>query len=356
MKALARETTPALAARVAVVMAIALAMVWPATSFAQSAANFYAGKTIRIVVGYGSGSSYDGYARIIAQFAGRHIAGHPNIVVDTMEGAGSLTALNYVANIAPQDGTVIAAVGATLPFGPLLGEPSARFDAQKLDWLPSPGSDTQALTIWHKVPIHNLDEARKTELILASNAVTGTSSLYGRLQAELLGLKIKLVYGFTGGLTDALLATERGEVNGHPSASWSALQMHPDWLRDHKIRLLTYFGGPRNPEIEAYDGAVYADDLVAPGADRQLWDLGTAPSRLGHPYVMGPGVPAARVAIIADAMMATFADPDARRALAERHLELSPLSRDAVGDVIRQTYASSPAVVARLKGLFGARQ
>ena len=201
-----------------------------------------------------------------------------------------------------------------------------------------------------------LDDARNTELVLASNAVTGSSSLYGRLEREVLGLKIRLVYGYTGGVTDALLATERGEVNGHPSTSWSVLKSHKDWIQNHSIRLLTYFGGPRNKEIEAFDGAVYADDLVPDGPDRQLWDLGMAPSRLGRPYVMGPGAPSERVEIIAQAMMAAFTDPAAKAAAADLQLELEPLSRETVTDIIRKTYASPPSVVERLNGLFSDRR
>jgi tripartite-type tricarboxylate transporter receptor subunit TctC len=318
-------------------------------------ADFYAGKTIKIIVGYAPGSSYDGYARLIAQNAGRYIKGNPNIIVENLPGAGSLTALNFAVNLAPQDGTVIAAIGATLPFGPLLGEKAARFDALKLNWLPSPGSDTSTLTIWHTSPVKTLEDARKHELILASNAITGSSSLYGRLLAEVLGLKIRLVYGYTGGVTDALLATEKGEVDGHPSVSWSVLKSRPEWLKEHKVRVLTYFGGPRNPEIEAYDGAVLADDLVKPGADRQLWDLGMAPSILGRPYVMGPGVPQDRVEIIANAMMETFKDEEVKKMAARQQLELSPLTRDYVRDVIAKTYASPPDIVNRLTSLFGER-
>jgi tripartite-type tricarboxylate transporter receptor subunit TctC len=318
--------------------------------------NFYQGKTIKIVVGYAPGSSYDGFARVIAQFAPQYIPGQPHMVVENMPGAGSLTALNHVVNIAPQDGTVIGAIGATLPFGPLLGEKSARFDALKLNWLPSPGSDTSALTVWHTAPAKTLEEARKNELILASNAVTGSSSLYGRLLGEVLGLKIRLVYGYTGGVSDALLATEKGEVHGHPSVSWGVIKSRADWMRDRKIRLLTYFGGPKNPEIEAYDGAVYADDLVKPGPDRQLWDLGMAPSTLGRPYVMGPGVPKERVKIVADAMMKAFANPEVKSAAARQQLEIDPLSREKVQDVIEKTYASPKETVDRLVGLFGERR
>ena len=192
-------------------------------------------------------------------------------------------------------------------------------------------------------------------MLFRSNAITGSSSLYGRLLSEVLGLKIRLVYGYTGGVTDALLATEKGEVDGHPSVSWSVLKSRPEWLRDHKVRVLTYFGGPKNPEIEAYDGAILADDLIKPGADRQLWDLGMAPSILGRPYVMGPGVPQERVEIIANAMMATFNDEEVRKMAARQQLDLRPLSRESVREVIAKTYASPKETVNRLTALFGER-
>jgi tripartite-type tricarboxylate transporter receptor subunit TctC len=338
------------------IFTVLAAVLTAAPSTRADETNFYFGKTIRIVVGYGPGSIYDAYARILAQYAGRRIAGNPRIVVEDMTGAGSLSALNYVVNVAPQDGAVVAAIGATLPFGPLLGEPSARFDPMKLNWLPSPGSETSILTVWHTAPVKSLDDARSTELVLGSNAQTGSSSLYGRLLNEVLGLKIRLVYGYSGGVTEALLATERGEVQGHPSVSWATLKAHPDWLRDHKIRFLTYFGGPRNSEIEAYDGAVYAEDRVPDGDKRQLWDIGMAPSRMGRPYVMGPGVPADRVAMIADAFLQTWKDPGAKAAAARQNLDIDPLSSEEVRAIVAKTYASPPDAVAKLKALFGERQ
>jgi hypothetical protein len=169
-------------------------------------------------------------------------------------------------------------------------------------------------------------------------------------------LKIRLVYGYSGGLTEALLATERGEIQGHPSATWATLQAHPDWLREHKVRFLTYFGGPRNPQIEAYDGAVYAEDRVPEGDKRRLWDLGMAPSRMGRPYAMGAGVPADRVALIAQAFLETWNDPDARAAATLQQLDVDPLSREAVQTLVTKTYASPPSVVEKLKSLFGERQ
>src|ERR1700675_3731929 len=75
---------------------------------ADTADAFFAGKTIRLLVGFGPGGGYDLYARTLGRFLGRHLAGEPAIIVQNMPGAGSLKVVNYLVHAAPPDGTVLA--------------------------------------------------------------------------------------------------------------------------------------------------------------------------------------------------------------------------------------------------------
>src|SRR5262247_4607382 len=104
---------------------------------AQGVADFYRGKTVSFVVGFGPGGGYDLYARVISRHIGRHIPGNPVVVVQNMDGAGSVRASNYVYTVAPKDGTVIAAVNQNMPMYQLLGGAGAQFEADKLQWLGS---------------------------------------------------------------------------------------------------------------------------------------------------------------------------------------------------------------------------
>ena len=79
----------------------------PATSSPLSQANFYQGKTVRIVVGLAAGGGYDLYARTLARHLGKHIPGNPAVVVENMTGAGSIIAANYLYKIAKPDGLTI---------------------------------------------------------------------------------------------------------------------------------------------------------------------------------------------------------------------------------------------------------
>jgi tripartite-type tricarboxylate transporter receptor subunit TctC len=98
-------------------------------------ADFYAGKTIRVTVGFVPGGGYDTYARLVAQHMGKHIPGSPALVVDNMEGAGSLIATNYTYNKADRDGTFVGVWNSAYVLYQALGDRAVRSDAKKLNWI-----------------------------------------------------------------------------------------------------------------------------------------------------------------------------------------------------------------------------
>jgi len=119
-------------------LAIGAAMFATPVHAAESSASFYAGKTLRILVGFGPGGGYDLYARALGRYLGSHVPGNPTVVVQNMVGAGSLKVVNYLFNAAPRDGTVIATFARGIVFEPLIGHPDgAQFDAPKFDWIGS---------------------------------------------------------------------------------------------------------------------------------------------------------------------------------------------------------------------------
>src|SRR5271157_2861072 len=116
-----------------------LAGVWLAASAIPTAAvaigDFYRGKGINFVIGYGTGGGYDLYARLLARFIGDHIPGKPTIVAQNMPGAGSRRAANWLYKVAPKDGTVIATLSQTTPIDQVLDQPGIQFDVQRFNWI-----------------------------------------------------------------------------------------------------------------------------------------------------------------------------------------------------------------------------
>ena len=139
----------------------ALSLVIAPAMASNSVADFYKGKAIRIIVGFGPGGGYDLYARMLGAVLGDHVPGHPSVVVENMDGAGSVRAANYVYSAAPQDGTVIAAVNQNMPSYSLLGGAGAEFDAKRLQWLGSMGHSNGLLYTWYASDVKTLDDAKK---------------------------------------------------------------------------------------------------------------------------------------------------------------------------------------------------
>jgi len=124
--------------------------VTPAT--AQSVAEFYGGKQISLLVGASAGGGYDALGRLTARHLGKHIPGHPTIVVQNMPAAGSLAATNHIAATAPQDGTMIALVQRGMLLAKLTNPTGVRFEVGKLNWLASLASETGVTAAWHTAP------------------------------------------------------------------------------------------------------------------------------------------------------------------------------------------------------------
>src|ERR1700681_3666563 len=101
----------------------------------DSVGDFYRGRQLTVVVGYGPGGSASFYAQALAHHMGRFLPGNPSLVVQHMPGAGGLLAANNLFNTAPRDGTVFAITGRTTAIEPLIGNANAKFDGRKFNWL-----------------------------------------------------------------------------------------------------------------------------------------------------------------------------------------------------------------------------
>src|SRR6202023_3974137 len=101
---------------------------------AQSIADFYRGKTLHVLIGYGEGGGYDIYGRLFAEFMPRHLPGNPTIIAQNMPGAGSFKAVNYLYEVAPKDGTYFASVAQTLAVDAETAE-KTRIDPTQMPYL-----------------------------------------------------------------------------------------------------------------------------------------------------------------------------------------------------------------------------
>lgn len=334
------------------VLAAITVSVWSLTSgisyAADPIADFYKGKQISVIISSDVGGGYDAFSRTISRHMSRHIPGNPTLVPQNMPGASGLKTANFIQNGAGRDGTVFAGVQNTVPFAPLMAVPGAQFDALKMGWIGNANSESAVAFVWHTSTVQSFADLQAREVTMASSGgATGQPALYARMLNKVLGARIKLVLGYPGS-NQAMLAVERGEVEGYPALFWSSLKAtKPDWVAGKSVRLLVQVGLGKHPELSDVPLAL---DLAKGDEDKQVMKLVAASTTLGRPYVAPPDLPAERLAALRAAFMVTMADREFLADIDRQHLEVvEPMEGSAMATVIADAYDSSPSVVKRLQ-------
>jgi tripartite-type tricarboxylate transporter receptor subunit TctC len=323
---------------------------------ADAIADFYKGRTITLIVGYGPGGGYDLYARLMARHLGRHIPGNPTIVVQNMPGAGSLRATNYLYTVAPRDGATIGSFARDMPLLAILRTNAAAvFDPRRFTWLGSSSdfsNDAYLLVVRQDAPVKSIDDARRPggpPIVLGGTAEGTTGSDVPLVLRDTLGINIKLVTGYpdNGAI---FLAVDRGEVNGRTVDLSSMKSLRPEWLSpEGRMRALVQFArATRHPE---FADVPTARDLARDGDARALIELAELSYKISRPFAAPPNVPAERAKALQLAFMAVHSDPQYRDEAAKLRLEIGAIgSREAL-DVIDRIATAPPSVLDRLRKL-----
>ena len=129
-----------------------------ASAQSNDVAEFYRGKTIRIVIGYGTGGGYDVYGKFFARYLGEHIPGKPTVIAQNMPGAGSRSAANWLYKVAPKDGTVLAVLSQATPADQALGQPGIQFDVRQFNWIGNMVAVNNIMITWAESGVPELSQ------------------------------------------------------------------------------------------------------------------------------------------------------------------------------------------------------
>jgi tripartite-type tricarboxylate transporter receptor subunit TctC len=299
---------------------------------ADAVADFYRGKQIRFVVRTTVGGDYDQYTRLIARFMGKHIPGNPAMVVVNMPGGGGITAANYMAHVAPRDGTVIGIVSQGLAVDQALGQsPQLKADLKEFNWIANVVYSNQLLVVWHTSPTKTIEDAKNRVTTIGTTGAGSASVQFPAFYNNVLGTKFKIVFGYPGGqFID--LAMERGEVEGrgtNPYSGWMASK--PTWIPEKKIIPLMQAGIEKEPALP--DVPLIVDQQVR-AEDQPLLRFMANSSSVGRPLATTPGVPADRVAALRRAFEATVHDPEFIATAKKESMEIRPQTADVLTQVI----------------------
>ncbi len=317
----------------------------PGAASAQSAADFYKGKRITLIVGYAAGGGYDTYARLAAPHYARRVAGGPGLIVQNMPGADSLTALNHLYNRANRDGTVVATFSRALAIAPLLGQlgkDKALYDPQKLFWVGSFNNEVSVVAVLASTGIKSVEDLKSREVLVGATGLTSSNAVYPYVANNIIGTKFKVITGYPG-TSHMTLAMERGEIHGNAGWSLSSVfAQHRDWLEKKKLNILMQLSTSRHPDLPDVPLIL---DFAKNETERKAMELVFAPLALGRPLAAPPGIPADRGQALRAAFDATVKDKAFLAAADKAKLDITPIGGTEIQKLVEGMYSSTQEVV-----------
>ena len=314
-----------------------------------AAQDFYANKTITIIVSTGPGGTYDAIARLLARHMPRYLPGTPSMIVQNMPGAGNVLATNYMFNIAPKDGTAIATVNNAIPLNQVLDGRGVRYDTRRFNWLGSPGAYTTVLMVRKDAGVHSFKAVTEHEVTVGGTGAGSSNIIIPTALNNVLGTKLKIVLGYHD-VAELYVAVDRGEIQGFTTSYTGALIDRPDWFAEKKVDILAQVGARRDaglPDIPLIT------ELAPSEEKRKILELISSPNALGQPFFAPPDVPRDRVALLRSAYAKTMKDAGFVAEMQKLHIDIDVVSAEEVTRIVRETIEQPPDIIAKAKAAMG---
>ena len=336
----------AIAHKIGVAFGLAMALLAaPTPGSADPVEDFYRGKTLRMLIGYGPGGGYDIYGRLVAQFLSRHLPGHPTIVPQNMSGAGSLLAAKYIYNVAPKDGTVFGSLAQTLALDSATN-PSARIDVAKMPYIGRVSPNVDVGVALPRSGLKSFDDVRAKQYSVGASGGGSTTILFPTALATYAGAKFKIVRGYSG-TAEILLAVERGEADivgayGLPGIMVS----HPDWLQPGGEAVLLYQAALKRDRL--LPNVPTLPELAQSDEGRLVLRAAASTAEIGRSIITTPGVPPERLAALRSAFQKMLKDPDFLAECSNRQAMVEGASGEEMDALVRETLQLSPELMTKI--------
>ena len=330
--------------RASILLVAFVAVSLPAASKANDVAEFYRKNNLVIIVPFNSGGGIDIYARLLSRHFGRHIPGEPTVIVQNRPGAGGISGLNYLTNVAPKDGTFIATMTPPNAVAPLMGSTAAKFDPLGLEWIGNIARDSASCTVSQHSKIKTFSDLFEREAAFGATGYDAITAHHVLILRNILGAKLRLVVGYPG-TRDIWLAMERGEVDG-VCAIWSSLATGPlvQEFKEGKMRPIVQLGSQKHL---VFGGAPLIYDLARTDEERAIFKFIFGQTEATRPFTAASGVPANRLAALRAGFMATMKDPAFLQEAKQMALIIDPTDAEETSAIFRAVLSTPKDIVER---------
>lgn len=318
----------------------------------SAVADFYKGKSIRVIIGLPAGGGYDAYGRLLARHMGDHIPGSPTMVPENMQGAGGLKAAGYIYNSAPKDGTAFGLVASSTLMEPLFDADAAKlFTASKFSWLGSASQDSSFCALGRAAKVDTFASWLSGGRQLTFGASGPAAITYQHpMVLQALGAKVKVISGY-GGTSDIALAVERGEVDGICGMFGSSIQAEfKSYLASGAMRLFIQMGPHRD---KSFGDIPSVNDFAKTDEQKEILSIAFDQLALGRPFMAPPGLPDDRLEALRTAFAETLKDPALLADAEKMNVDIDYLSGSAARDLLQKFADYPPDVLLKAKAAMG---
>jgi tripartite-type tricarboxylate transporter receptor subunit TctC len=316
----------------------------PAPRHALAQDGFFKGKTVTIIVGYSAGGGYDQYARLVARHFGRHVPGHPNVIVQNMPGAASMTSVRHLDANAAKDGTVITTFDPGLILETIASPDLHKVKFSDYQWIGTLLRDIRVCYASTASGIKTWGEMMSRKEFLIGNTAKGSNAyVNGAILRKVFHAPVRQISGYPGS-NEQRLALERGELEGN-CGSWSAIPQ--DWIVNHRINPLVRFSAKRPPDMPA--SVPYILDLATTQEQRDMLTILNASGELGRPFIVAKQVPAERMKMLRAALEATLKDESFLGEAQRQNLPLDPVGGEEAEKIMVRIYGAPPELAKKVK-------
>jgi len=328
-------------------------MPWFDSSARAQADSFYKGKTIKIVVGSTPGNFYDAWARLIARHWGKYIPGNPEVIVQNMPGAGSLTATNFVYSVAKPDGLSVVLPNNSIYIEQLVERKEVQFDLRKFHWIGSASQDSILFYMRADTPFKSIADIVKAKQppSCGGSGTTSSDYLVAKILELTLGAKINSVLGYPGG-TEADLAVEKGEIvcRAHTLAAHYGREPFISWHKKGFDRHLLQTGRKRDPRAaEAPTIYEVLDEFKIPKQNRRIVQAMLSGGEFGRPIMATPGTPPDRVKTLREALVKVLKDPELLAEAKKAKMDVEYSSGEELESLVKEVLDQPPEVVEQVR-------
>ncbi len=317
------------------------------SSPASAADDVYKDRTINMVVGFTPGGGYDAYARQLARFLPEHIPGKPNMIVQNMPGAGSMTAVRALDATQPKDGTVMVIFNPGLIVQSVIQPDKVAVDFRKYafvgvvtpDFRICYGFGPKGVKSWS-------DMMSRKEFILGATGKGSGNYVNGATMREVFNAPVKQILGFPGS-NEQRLAIERGELDGDCGSFHS---LPPAWLQEGRVHPFVRF--TRDKEADMPDSARFIDEFATTQEQRDLLAVVNAEDEVGRPFIVSRDIPAERLAILRKAFDSLMKDPVFKAEMAKQNLPVHPINGPDSEQILTRMLQTPRALADKARRIF----